>query len=92
MAKDYDKGEQTQSRNSFTDQRIFEPPVLCIVRGRLCKAKALGNQEGHSPAYLIWDRGESRIESLEDVTIVDLDALAPTNDQVMDLFRSLNRR
>lgn len=77
---------------NFTDQRIFETPKTAIVRGRLVKVSALGNHEGHSPAYLCWDEaGQSQIESIEDVTMVDLNSLPPSTEQVTELFRNLKR-
>lgn len=77
---------------NFTDQRIFETPKTAIVRGRLVKVSALGNHEGHSPAYLCWDeQGQSQIESIEDVTMVDLNSLPPSTEQVTELFRNLKR-
>jgi hypothetical protein len=84
--------ERNESYENFTDQRIFDPPTPAIVRGRMVKVRALGNHEGHSPAYLCWDeQGQSTIESIDEVTMVDINSLPPSTEQVAELFRSLKR-
>ncbi len=83
----------TQSGN-FTDQRLFTQPWLGKVRGQkgYVVVKALGNAEGHSPAYLCEnEEGDSMIQSIEDVKRVPLDisAIVPTEDQVRRLLDDL---
>lgn len=61
---------QTIRHANFTDQRLFTTPLMAIWRGKMVSILAIGNQEGHSPAYLLVDSlGQTQIVSLTDVTV-----------------------
>ncbi len=78
---------------NFTDQRLFTQPFLGQVRGQkgYVIVTALGNAEGHSPAYLCWDKNESKIVSIDEVKRIPLDmsAIVPTEEQVRELLDDL---
>ena len=89
-----ERGRETERETeigNFTVERAFDPPKTAIVRGRVVKVGAQGNAAGHSPAWLIYDQGQPEIVSLNELTMLDLDTIAPSNEQVMDLLRSLKR-
>ena len=84
--------ERDQVLGNYTVEQTFDPPKIGIVAGQFVKISSQGNHEGHSPAYLCWDdAGQSSIESLEDVTLVDMSAIPPTVDQMRRLLKGLDR-
>lgn len=76
---------------NFTVEKVYDPPKTAIVRGRLVKVGALGNAAGHSPAWQIFDQGQPEIVSFNELVMLDLDTIAPSNAQIMDLLRNLTR-
>lgn len=78
----------TQQTGKLTDYREFTTPTLGLARGRSVSVRGIGNQEGHSPVYLLWDeQGQTLIESVNQVTIIDVGALPPATTQIKDLLR-----
>jgi len=71
----------------FKSDRIFNPPLLGLYRGRTVKVQERGNTEGMSSTFWITDRGRSKIVSLDEVTLLDGNFIAPTVEQLSKILR-----
>lgn len=75
--------QATQEKANLTDVKLYDIPRCGFWRGRTVTIEGVGNQEGHSPAFLVVDeRGQSQIASLNEVTVLGMLLIPPTIEQI----------
>lgn len=83
-------GQALREHLDFVSDRVFTPPAIGIYRGKFVKVQERGNTKGMSATWWITDElGQSKIVSLHDVTLMDVNYIAPTTSQMDQLLNGV---